>query len=100
MHLYQNSEVIYSAESLEECNRIFTEDMGETPAEMGDEFEQIPDDQVLDVGSEDPSGDEREEARPMKNGKGVVVTIWYYNKKTAAAWAEEFGSGHFSGGDY
>lgn len=88
-HLYQNSEVIYSAESIEEADRLFAEDMGETPQEMNDPFELIPDEQPLEVGSDEPNGAPGEVER-----KG-----YWFETKTAGAWAEEFGPGHFSGGD-
>ncbi len=57
-HLYQNSEVIYCAESLNQCWELFEADMGMTRAEEEphDPFEKIPDDKALEVGSEDPSG--------------------------------------------
>jgi hypothetical protein len=88
-HLYQNSEVIYSAESIEEADKLFTADMGETPQELDDEFELIPDGQPLEVGSDESNGALGEVER---NG-------YWFETKTAGAWAEEFGPGHFSGGD-
>ncbi len=101
-HLYQNSEVIYCAESLDQCWELFERDTGMTREEEGtsDPFEQIPDDKELDVGAEDPGHDPTEEARPMKNRKGQVVATWYFTKKLAWEWAAGFEPGHFSGGDY
>jgi|SRR5882724_7454077 len=99
-HLYRNSEVIYCATSLHECSKLFTDDMGESPEDMNDPFEQIPDDEVLDVGSEEPTGETGEEKREKKNSQGTVVSVWWFTKKTAGAWADGFRSGHFSGGGY
>lgn len=89
-HLYQNSEVIYCAESIEQAHELFAEDMGETAKELNDPFEQIPDDKVIEVGSEEPSGEPGEVER-----KG-----YFFNENTAGEWAAGFRHGHFSGGDY
>ena len=94
-HLYQNSTVIYSAESLDECNKLFTEDMGESPEEMGDLFEQIPDDKPMGIISDEPTDEPGEVERTGKHGG----RFWFMTK-LAREWAEGFGSGHFSGGDY
>ncbi len=94
-HLYQNSEVIYCAESLDECDRLFTEDIGESPQEIGDVFEQIDDGKPLEVGADEPSGDPREIERLGKHGG----SFWFVTQ-LARQWAEESEPGHFSGGDY
>jgi len=88
-HLYQNSEVIYCAESLEQADALFTRDMGQTPQDLEDEFEQIPDDKPLDVGSDESNGAPGEVER-----KG-----YWFETKLAGEWAAGFEPGHFSGGE-
>lgn len=99
-HLFRNAEVVYCARSLDECWALFEIDVGVSRAdeEKSDPFVQVPDEEVLDIASEDSTGEEGEVARPIKPGS---TTMWYFVKKPAAQWAKEFGgSGHFSGGDY
>ncbi len=103
-HLYQNSEVIYCAESLDQCWALFESDTGMTRSEdeEHDPFVQIPDDKPLEVGSEDPTGEpgEVERTHQLKPGThGTAPTFWYVTK-TATEWAAGFAPGHFSGGDY
>lgn len=98
-HLYQNSETIYCAESLEQCTALFAADMDD---EIDDPFEQIPDDKPLEIGSDEPTGEpgETERTHKLKPGvHGTAPTFWYVTK-TAGQWAEEYEPGHFSGGDY
>lgn len=92
-HLYGNSEVIYCAESLDQCWELFEKDMelARAEEEKHDPFEQISDDQELRVASDEPSGEPGETRET--NG------LWYVTK-TAGEWAAEFGPGHFSGGGY
>lgn len=91
-HLYENSETIYCAESLDQCWELFEKDMDMTRAEEEplDPFEQIPDERELRIGSDEPSGEPGEE-RDEKNG------LWFVTK-AAAEWAAESDPGHFSGG--
>jgi|SRR5882672_1117127 len=101
-HLYQNSETIYCAESLEQCSALFEADMDESPGDINDPFEQIPDDRPLEIGSDEPTGEpgEVERTHKLKPGSyGEPSTFWYVTK-TAGQWAEEYEPGHFSGGDY
>jgi len=100
-HLYQNSEVIYCAPSLDRCWELFTEDTGleRSEEEASDPFEQIPDDKEMEIGADESSGDPTEEARPMKNKNGEVVATYYFEKNTAKVWASISREGHFSGGD-
>ncbi len=103
-HLYRNAEVIYCASSLDHCWSMFTRDTGiERGGEDGEEFdpfEQIPDDEELEIGSEDPSGDPTEELRTLRNKDGKDIGAMFFEKKTARVWASISGPGHFSGGDY
>lgn len=102
-HLYKNSEVIYCAESLDRCWELFEEDTGHERAhdEEGDPFVQIPDEEDLEIGCDEPSGEPGEVARDYhaRDTKEVLGQI-YYLTKTAGEWAKEYnGEGHFSGGD-
>jgi len=101
-HLYQNSQTIYCAESLEEATRLFEEDMGEDLESLGEgPFVQIPDGKRLEIGSEDPYEVVGEVERRVRLKSGEWNGPYYFLKKTAAEWAAaHFGSGHFSGGDY
>ncbi len=103
-HLYRNAEVIYCASSLDHCWAMFTRDTGiERGGDDGegfDPFELIPDDEELEIGSDDPSGDPSEELRTLKNKDGKEIGAMFFEKKTAKVWASISGPGHFSGGDY
>ena len=97
-HLYQNSETIYVAHSPEHATELFNKDMEDV---IDDPFELIPDDQPLELGSDEPNGAPGEEAREMKNRAGQVVGTYYFETKLAKEWVEEWdGVGYFSGGDY
>jgi len=90
LHLFQNADVIYAARGLEHCWQLFVEDMGFDKEDEADErrtnpFEQIPDDKLLEVGSEDPTGAADEVDR---NG-------YWFRTKRAVEWPEQ--AGHFSG---
>lgn len=100
-HLYRNAEVIYCAKSLDHCWELFTEDTGnEREAEEdSDPFELIPDDEVIEIASDDPSGSDGEELREVKNKDGKSIGAWFFEKKTAGEWAVLSRAGHFSGGD-
>lgn len=101
-HLYQNSETIYVAYSPEHAAELFNADMGEDIVFAdNDPFELIPDDEPLELGSDEPNGTPGEISRPAVNKKGEVVGTYYYETKLAKEWVAEWdGVGHFSGGDY
>lgn len=96
-HLYQNSEVIYCAQSLDHCWELFEQDLGEDgkreTEESHDPFEQIPDDRMQELGSDDSNGAPGEYTKDHLPG-------WWFERKTAGAWAAECNLGHVSGGDY
>jgi len=94
-HLYQNSECIYCAESLDQCWELYEKDTGlERAHEENDPFVQLLDDTPLEIACEDPTGDPGEIARPLKAGG---KTIWYFNTRTAGEWAAGWAPGQFSG---
>lgn len=102
-HLYQNSECIYCAESLDQCWELWEQDTGDTraDAEADDPFEQLFDDGSLELGSEDAEGTPGEVARVVKNRAGQIVGTWYFETKLVREWAAECVTvGHFSGGDF
>ena len=101
-HLYQNSEVIYVAHSPEHAAELLLADMdGDTSYTDHDPFELIPDDQPLELGSDESNGAPGEVAREHKNRDGEVVATYYYETKLAREWVAEYDNvGHFSGGGY
>jgi hypothetical protein len=95
--LFQNADVIYCAESLDECWRLFEQDSDVVRAdeESHDPFEEIPGDTPLELCFED----EPEEEPTRTQRQRGKYTFWFVSK-LAREWAAEFGgSGHFSGGD-
>jgi len=103
-HLYQNSDCIYCAESIDQCWDLWEQDTGDTraDAEADDPFEQLADDAPLELGGEDAEGTPGEVAREIKNRRtGEVVGVMYFETKLVREWAAECVTvGHFSGGDY
>lgn len=100
-HLYRDSETIYCAEDLDQCWKLFEEDTGEERAEREewDPFVKIPDDEVLEICSDEQAGDAGEYQKVLKRRDGSGLTLWCV-KKLAGEWAAECAPGHFSGGDY
>ncbi|HZI76609.1 MAG TPA: hypothetical protein VFD73_21810 [Gemmatimonadales bacterium] len=101
-HLYQNSEVIYVAHSPEHAAELLLQDMdGDTSYTDSDPFVLIPDEEPLELGSDESNGAAGEVARDAKNRDGQAVGTYYYETKLAREWVAEWnGVGHLSGGDY
>lgn len=100
-HLYQNSEVIYVACSAEHAAALLLADMdGDESYTEGDPFVLIPDDQEIEVCS-DEQHTEADEQREVKNPAGAIIGYVWCENKRASQWVEGwYGVGHFSGGDY
>ena len=102
-HLYQNSQVIYCATSLEECWEVFLQDMEfgaeeAASAKQHGPFELIPDDDSMEMGSEDEYGEPGEIQRRVRHRDGKWGGFYFFLTKTAGEWAAGCGeSRHFSG---
>lgn len=101
-HLYQNSEMIYVAHSPAHAAELFNADMGDDIVQGdNDPFELIPDDQPLELGSDESNGAPGEVARELKNREDQVIGTYYFETKLAREWVAGWdGVGYFSGGDY
>jgi hypothetical protein len=101
-HLYRNSESIYCAESLEAAAASFLADMEGDVEDLGEApFEQIPDDEDLEIGCEDPHEVPGEIERRVRQKDGDWGVPHYFLTKKAGVWAEGYAfTGCFSGGDY
>lgn len=106
-HLYEfGSGGFYAAKSKEEALKLYADDVGFEDEAEADFVREVPDDELVEVFSEDSTDrfdDPREEQRHLTRG-GVPMPkygLHWVLKITAREWANEksHGHGHVFGGD-
>lgn len=104
LHLYEfEGGGFYAALNKEEAFRLYDHDMGEEGEADTVFAREVPDDELVEVWSEDASGDPREELRLLTRNGGPAIERgphWVL-KITAREWANEQtrGHGYVFGGD-